>query len=86
MQRPSSAAQKDRLSSSVIAPSLADIFRGNAVKNGIVPVTLEATAVRALMGAVEHDPAVELSVDVETATVSVPAIAMRRRFSLRGSS
>ena len=66
----------------VIAPSLADIFRGNAVKNGIVPVTLEATAVRALMGAVEHDPTLELIVDVETAMVSVPAIAMRTAFPL----
>jgi 3-isopropylmalate/(R)-2-methylmalate dehydratase small subunit len=42
----------------VIAPSFADIFRGNALKNGLVPVALDAP-----IGA-------EATVDLETQTVT----------------
>ncbi|HZP97775.1 MAG TPA: 3-isopropylmalate dehydratase small subunit [Candidatus Limnocylindria bacterium] len=66
----------------VIAPKLADIFRNNAVKNGLVPVSLPAQAVTALMRAVERDPALEITVDVEATTVSAPAIGLRERFPL----
>lgn len=34
----------------VIAPSFAPIFRGNCVRNGIVPVVLDAAAVEAMAG------------------------------------
>ena len=66
----------------VIAPSVADIFRNNAVKNAIVPVALDASVVRALMSAVERDPALEVAVDVEAATVSVPTLGVHVGFPL----
>jgi 3-isopropylmalate/(R)-2-methylmalate dehydratase small subunit len=42
----------------VIAPSFADIFRGNALKNGLLPIALPSAP-----------PAGELTVDLETQTV-----------------
>jgi len=53
----------------VIAPSFSDIFSGNAVKNGIVPVVLPQEAIDRLL-AVAHDQPV--TVDLETMTVTTP--------------
>jgi 3-isopropylmalate/(R)-2-methylmalate dehydratase small subunit len=66
----------------VIAPRLADIFKQNAVKNGLVPVELPASAVAALMRAVEKDPALEIVVDVDTRSVAAPAIGLYVLFPL----
>src|SRR3546814_5005457 len=50
----------------VIAPSYSDIFSGNAVKNGILPVVLPQAAIDRLMEVAETDP---VHVDLDTQTV-----------------
>ncbi|MGB7371515.1 3-isopropylmalate dehydratase small subunit [Erythrobacter sp.] len=52
----------------VIAPSFSDIFSGNAVKNGIVPVVLPAEAVDRLLDVAREGG--EVTVDLETSTVT----------------
>ncbi|MET0269459.1 MAG: 3-isopropylmalate dehydratase small subunit [Sphingomonas sp.] len=53
----------------VIAPSYSDIFSGNAVKNGIVPVVLPQDAVDRLLEVAKDHP---ITVDLETCTVTTP--------------
>ena len=53
----------------VIAPSFSDIFSGNAVKNGIVPVVLPQEAVDRLLEVAKDQP---VTVDLETMTVTTP--------------
>ena len=54
----------------VIAPSFSDIFSGNAVKNGILPVVLPQAAIDRLMEvAREGQP---ITVDLESETVTTP--------------
>jgi 3-isopropylmalate/(R)-2-methylmalate dehydratase small subunit len=53
----------------VIAPSYSDIFSGNAVKNGILPVVLPQEAVDRLMAVAATDP---ISIDLEAQTVTTP--------------
>ena len=53
----------------VIAPSYSDIFSGNAVKNGILPVVLPQAAIDRLMEVAETDP---IHVDLDTQTVTTP--------------
>lgn len=48
----------------VIAPRFGDIFRGNALKEGLLPVELELTAVEALWDIVENDPTACIAVDL----------------------
>jgi 3-isopropylmalate/(R)-2-methylmalate dehydratase small subunit len=48
----------------VISVRFADIFRGNALKNGLLPVVLPADVVESLMSSVESDPTTELTVDL----------------------
>jgi len=58
----------------IIAPSFADIFRNNCHKIGLLPVELPSESVRALMDAVEGDPATPITVDLERGTVSAPGV------------
>ena len=51
----------------VIAPSYSDIFSGNAVKNGILPVVLPQAAIDRLMEVALTDP---VHVDLENQTVT----------------
>src|SRR4051794_1349182 len=58
----------------VISPRFADIFRGNALKGGLLPVQLEQSVVEALMAAVEADPALEITVDLEAKQVRAGSV------------
>jgi 3-isopropylmalate/(R)-2-methylmalate dehydratase small subunit len=58
----------------VIAPTMADIFKSNAIKNGLVPVELNADAVSKLLAAVEADANTSITVDVAKRTVAAPGV------------
>lgn len=49
----------------IIAPSFADIFYGNAINNGMVPVRLKEEEVDALFQLVTAKPDIEIEVDLE---------------------
>ncbi|MGH8795003.1 MAG: 3-isopropylmalate dehydratase small subunit [Stackebrandtia sp.] len=48
----------------VLAPGFGDIFRGNALKGGLLPVEMSVEAVEKLWDALDADPAMELTVDL----------------------
>ncbi|AWW75481.1 3-isopropylmalate dehydratase small subunit [Erythrobacter sp. KY5] len=54
----------------VIAPSYSDIFSGNAVKNGILPVVLPQEVIDRLMEVAKDGH--EITVDLENQTVTTP--------------
>ena len=58
----------------VIAPTIADIFKSNAIKNGLIPVELEADAVSRLLAAVKADAGTAITVDVAQRTVAAPGL------------
>ena len=66
----------------VISPRFADIFRNNCTKNGLVPVTVSAEVGRRLLDAIEADPTLEITVDVDRRTVEAPAIGLEVEFPL----
>ncbi len=49
----------------VVSSRFGDIFRSNALKGGLVPVQLDADVVDTLMGLVEQDPQLAVTVDLE---------------------
>jgi 3-isopropylmalate/(R)-2-methylmalate dehydratase small subunit len=57
----------------VISARFADIFRGNALKAGLLAVQLPSAQVEELMIAVEADPQLPVTVDLELREVRVPA-------------
>ncbi|MGH9011827.1 MAG: 3-isopropylmalate dehydratase small subunit [Acidimicrobiia bacterium] len=66
----------------VISPRFADIFRGNSLKIGLLPVELPAETVDKLMAAVVADPTIEVTVDLESRTVSAPAAGVEAGFEI----
>jgi 3-isopropylmalate/(R)-2-methylmalate dehydratase small subunit len=58
----------------VIAPRFGDIFRGNALLNGLLPVVVPAEVVERLWEAVEADPAQPVTVDLERLEVRCGAL------------
>ncbi|MEV4769880.1 3-isopropylmalate dehydratase small subunit [Micromonospora humida] len=55
----------------VVSPRFGDIFRGNALKEGLLPVELELTAVEQIWDLVEADPTTAVTVDLTTREVRV---------------
>jgi 3-isopropylmalate/(R)-2-methylmalate dehydratase small subunit len=49
----------------IVSSAFADIFRGNALKNGILPVQVEPAVLAALQKGVEVDPTQEYAIDLE---------------------
>jgi len=56
----------------VISTSFADIFRGNALKNGILPVTVDAAVHQSLMDLTEEAPGAEVTIDLERRKILLP--------------
>ena len=54
----------------VISSRFADIFRGNSLKGGLLTVIIAQEKVEALWAAIEADPTIEISVDLDSRTVS----------------
>ena len=55
----------------LIAPSFADIFYGNCIRNGLLPVRLTEDVVVALFARVRDDPAMQVRIDLEAQTLMV---------------
>ncbi|HYU81257.1 MAG TPA: 3-isopropylmalate dehydratase small subunit [Candidatus Polarisedimenticolia bacterium] len=64
----------------VIAPRVADIFRNNALRNGLVPVEVDGDFVDKLLDAVRRDPTTSVVIDVERSTVQ--AAGLQATFTL----
>jgi 3-isopropylmalate/(R)-2-methylmalate dehydratase small subunit len=69
----------------VVCPRFGDIFRNNSTKNGLVPVVVSAEVGEQLMRAVEADPTLEITIDVQRRTLEAPAIGLTVEFPLDDS-
>ena len=62
----------------LVAPSYADIFFGNACKNGLLPLTLPEAVIDGLFAEVAAMPGYRLEVDLATQTVTTPTGSVHR--------
>lgn len=56
----------------VISTSFADIFKGNAVKNSLLPIVVAPEVSKTLFKAVEVNPSVTVTVNLETQKIVLP--------------
>src|SRR5436190_13778659 len=56
----------------ILSTSFADIFRNNALKNGLLPIVVEAEKHRQLFQLIAADPSARLTVDLEAQVVHLP--------------
>ena len=66
----------------VVAPSFADIFRGNSTGAGLVTAQADEDDVTGLIAALAADPGAEVVVDVAERTVSAPASGFSAPFAI----
>ena len=66
----------------VIAPSFADIFRDNCLRNGFLPAIVDERIVEILLRSVAADPSVEMLLDVALRQLRVPGLGIAERFEL----
>ena len=56
----------------VVSTSFADIFRNNALKNGLLPVAIDAGAHASLLAELARQPDAEVTIDLATQTLRLP--------------
>lgn len=57
----------------VISTSFADIFRGNCLKNGLLPIIVDEATSAELFAAAQADENLAVDVDLETQTLTTPS-------------
>lgn len=66
----------------VISPRFGDIFRNNATKTGLVPVVVPEEINELLMRSATEEPGLQISIDIENRTLSVPEIGVEIEFPM----
>jgi 3-isopropylmalate/(R)-2-methylmalate dehydratase small subunit len=66
----------------VVSPRFGDIFRNNATKSGLVPVQVDQEVADLLLRAAAEEPGLQMSIDVEKRTLSVPEIGVEVSFPM----
>ncbi|PDW04505.1 3-isopropylmalate dehydratase small subunit [Candidatus Viridilinea mediisalina] len=56
----------------VVAPAFADIFRNNALKIGLLPVTIDEESYHELLSHIEEDPATMIEIDLPNQRLIMP--------------
>jgi 3-isopropylmalate/(R)-2-methylmalate dehydratase small subunit len=56
----------------VVSTDFADIFRNNALKNGLLPIVVDAETQQQLVSLAQEDPTSEVTVDLEAQTLTLP--------------
>ncbi len=56
----------------VISSFFADIFKGNALNNGILPIQVKPDYLKALLNIIQENPKTELNIDLENQVLKTP--------------
>lgn len=55
----------------VVSSFFADIFKGNSLNNGLLPIQVTPEYLQELFSAIEKDPTTEIEVDLEAQTITI---------------
>ena len=66
----------------IISSFFADIFKGNALNNGLLPVQVSETFLKALFNVIEKDSNIRLTINLETQYLSVDGINLSTNFDI----
>lgn len=66
----------------VISSFFADIFKGNALNNGLLPIQVSDDFLAQIFNAVAKDPKAALTVDLENQTVTIEATQEKESFEI----
>jgi 3-isopropylmalate/(R)-2-methylmalate dehydratase small subunit len=66
----------------VVSSFFADIFKGNALNNGLLPVQVSELFLKNLLRIVQEHPSTAIKIDLETQTISVEGSSLSERFEI----
>ena len=66
----------------VVSSFFADIFKNNALNNGLLPVQVSEGFLSKIFAAIEKDPATKLKVDLENQTITLIATGESEKFDI----
>lgn len=66
----------------VVSSFFADIFKGNALNNGLLPVQVSADFLHKLFSAIEQNPSVVLEINLEAQTIGIPGLGLEESFPI----
>lgn len=66
----------------VVSSFFADIFKGNALNNGLLPVQISESFLQAIFEAIEKDPTTALEVNLEAQTITLLATGQTETFEI----
>jgi 3-isopropylmalate/(R)-2-methylmalate dehydratase small subunit len=68
----------------VVSSFFADIFKGNSINIGILPVQVSPEFLEKIFTAIEKDPKTELEVNLEKQTITILATGEKESFDING--
>ncbi|MEI8097697.1 MAG: 3-isopropylmalate dehydratase small subunit [Sediminibacterium sp.] len=68
----------------VVSSFFADIFKGNSINIGILPVQVSEPFLEEIFRAIEADPATELTIDLAAQTITLNATGNQESFDING--
>ena len=66
----------------IVSSFFADIFKGNALNNGLLPVQVSESFLEALFAAIETDANTQFEVNLETQTISIKGTDLKESFEI----
>ena len=66
----------------VVSSFFADIFRNNALNNGLLPVTVSEEMLAEIFSTVESDPKAELKIDLEAQSIEIVGTTHKESFEI----
>ncbi len=68
----------------VVSSFFADIFKGNSINIGVLPVQVRPEFLNKIFTAIEADPTAELEVDLHAQTITILATGEQESFAING--
>ena len=68
----------------VVSSFFADIFKGNALNNGVLPVQVSEAFLAKLFAAIESDPSTKVTVKLEEQTITLDSTGESEGFEING--
>ncbi len=66
----------------IVSSFFADIFKGNSLNNGLLPVQVSESFLKKLMTVLKDEPETEFEVDLEAQTISIPKKNISESFEI----
>lgn len=66
----------------VISSFFADIFRNNALNNGLLPLVVSDDVLQQLLSAIQKDPSTSVTVDLVEQELSIPSLGITQHFEI----